>query len=269
MKGLSIILPYYKRFDAFAQALSANHANLTSTPGRPTEVVLVLDEPTEEGAVLRAVRGRPSVSWRVLINRRDHRWRNPAVAINVGLRHARGEFVLIMSPETLHVTNVPQVLYEWAYGAQSHLVLGRICWCPRRDVDEKGLARAFEETEPKRYYGSACGLRAAFEAVGGYDESNRSWGCDDDNIRSRLRLAGLRLKHLPAAKAIHPLEPGEVNHNRIRRREKTWLERHSYERPSIAAANGADWGREFDEVIYDREASAPPGVAATRVPEPG
>jgi hypothetical protein len=182
------------------------------------------------------------------------------VAINVGLRHAVGEFVLVMSPETLHVTNVPQLLYGWSTGSPSHLALGRICWCARQVVDEKGLARAFAETEPKRYYGSVCGLRAAFEAVGGYDETNKTWGCDDDNLRARLMLTGLKLKYLPAARAIHPLETGEVNHNRIRRREKLSLERRAYERPSSFVVNGADWGREFDDIVYDREASVPLGV---------
>lgn len=260
MKSLSIIMPFYKRLGAFTQSLGANHANLTSGPERPTEVVLVLDEPSEEEGVLRAVEGHPAISWRVLINRREHAWRNPAVAINVGLRHASGEFVLVMSPETLHVTHVPQILYNRASDAPGHLTVGRICWCARQVVSEKGAARAFEETEPKRFYGSACGPRAAFEAVGGYDESNRTWGCDDDNIRARLVLAGLTLKYVPLARAIHPLEAGEVNHNRIRRREKTRLERDAYERPASAVVNGADWGREFDEVIYDREGAVPPGV---------
>jgi endoglucanase len=253
VKSLSVVLPFYKRLRAFELALKYNHANLQGTPERATEVILVLDEPSEEEAVLQVVRDYPQLTWRVLVNRREHGWRNPAVPINVGLRHARGEFVLIMSPESIHVTNVPRVLCERAAEAGGDLAVGKICWCERRVVEEKGAALAFEETEPKRFYGSACGPRAAFEAVRGYDESNKTWGCDDDNIRARLMLCGLKLKYAPVARAIHPLESGEVNHNRLRQREKTPLERQSLTRPLSPVVNGEDWGREFDEIVFESE----------------
>jgi len=189
----------------------------------------------------------------VLVNRREHVWRNPAVPINVGLRHARGDFVLVMSPETIHVTNVPRVLSERAAEPDGGLAIGKICWCQRRVVEEKGAAAAFDETEPKRFYGSVCAPRAAFEAVRGYNESNKSWGCDDDNMRARLMLYGLKLKYTPIARAIHPLEVGEVNHNRIRQRDKTSVERESLTCPVTPVVNGEDWGREFDEIVYESE----------------
>lgn len=256
VKRLSVVMPFYKRLRAFEQALRLNHANLQSTPGRTTEVVLVLDEPSEEEGVLQVVKDYPQLSWLVLVNRREHGWRNPAVPINVGLRHARGEFVLIMSPETLHVTDVPHVLCRVAAESGGDLAIGKICWCERRLVEEKGAARAFEETEPKRFYGSVCAPRAAFEAVRGYDESNRTWGCDDDNMRARLMLCGLKLKYTPIARAIHPLEAGEVNHNRTWQRRKTSGERQSLTRPAQAVVNGEDWGREFDEIVFQSEGAA-------------
>ena len=255
MTRLSIVLPYYKRLRAFEHAMRVNYANFASTPERSTEVVLVLDEPSEEEAVLQVINGYSQLSWRVIINRREHLWRNPASAINVGIRHAEGDFILVMSPESLHVTNVPKTLFERSSISDSFIAIGRICWCPRQVIDEKGLTGSFEETEPKRYYGSVCGPRAAFEAVRGYDESNKTWGCDDDNIRARFMLNGLKLKYTPLARAIHPLEAGEVNYNRIRQREKTSVERDLYLVPASSRVNVNDWGREFNEVVFERKGS--------------
>jgi GT2 family glycosyltransferase len=252
MKRLSVILPFYKRLSAFEQALKINHGYLAGE--RDTEIVLVLDEPSEEEGVLRLVQAYDQLSWRVIINRQDHVWRNPARAINVGLRHALGEYALVMSPESLHVTNVPKTLFAASTNSEAALFsVGRICWCPRQIVNEKGLSAAFDETEPKRFYGSICAPRAAFEEVRGYDESNHTWGCDDDNIRERLMLCGLKPGYAPYARAIHPLEAGEVNHNQIRQTDKTPTERDLYLRPSTTCVNDADWGREFDEVIFEKD----------------
>ena len=203
--------------------------------------------------MLKVVETYDRISWRVLINRVDHPWRNPARAINVGIRHAEGDYVLVMSPESLHVTDVPGVLFKTASQVNSTYSVGRICWCPREIVHEKGMAEAFKATEPKRYYGSVCAPRAAFEDLRGYDECNQTWGCDDDNLRARFKLHGLKLRYEWAAKAIHPLEQGEVNHNRIMQKEKTPAQRRRFLRPVGVCTNGPDWGRDFDEVLFERK----------------
>ena len=254
MTDVSIILPYYKRIRAFEQALSFNHEKLSSTPERSTEVVLVLDEPSEEEAALELVQRYKQISWRVMINRQDHAWRNPAVAINVGIRHANGSFVLVFSPESIYVTDVPTFLFKGANETQATFALGRVHNCERATINAKGFASAYEEGEPKRYYGSICTPRAALEDIRGYDESNRSWGCDDDNVRARLTLNGLKTKYIRRAKVLHPLEPNEVKRE-VRRQEKDLSEHDGFVFPKFAVANGEDWGRDFDEIIYDREGS--------------
>jgi glycosyltransferase involved in cell wall biosynthesis len=255
MTDLSIILPYYKRLEAFRQALAFNHRKFVSTSERSTEVVLVLDEPSEEAGVLGLVERYGRISWRVLINRREHAWRNPSVAINVGIRHAKGEFVLVLSPESICATDVPTMLLEGYGEPQPSFRLGRVHQCERSVIAAKGIERAYGEGEPKRYYGSICSPRAALESIRGYHESNRTWGCDDDNVRARLTLQGLRTEYVRRAGVIHPLEPHEVS-RKVRRREKDARERHAYVFPCSAVANGEDWGREFDEIIYERQGRA-------------
>ncbi len=261
MRRLSIILPYYKRIAAFAEALAVNSPYFRSQPDLDLEVVLVLDEPTEEAAALRLVGSNAEIGWRVLINRRDHPWRNPARAINVGLRHARGEMALIISPESLLVTNVPDILSRLVAEADGCFTLGRICFMSRQTIAEKGLRRAYEEGEPKRYYGSMCAPLAALTEIRGYDEANGAWGGDDDNVRLRLIMSGLNMKYVPSAKALHPLEAGELV-PRLKGLVRDRRELQAAMRPPSAVANQADWGRDFDEIIYESAARrAGPSVA--------
>lgn len=249
MKNLSVILPYYRRFEAFSRAMAINHANFVSTDELDTEIVLVLDEPSDETAVLKLVSRYSGIDWRVLINRLDHDWRNPAVPINVGLRHAAGEFVLIMSPESLHVSRVPRNLFYAASG-NDRFCVGRIHFCDRTIIEEKGLTQTYEEGIPKRYYGSVCAPRSALEEIRGYDESNRTWGGDDDNCRTRLMMLGLRMDYVPRAKALHPLAPGEAV-GATKRLIKSETERHRYLRPESPVVNDENWGREFHEIIFE------------------
>jgi hypothetical protein len=255
MKDLSIILPYYKRINAFKQAMAFNHPKFMSAPGRSTEVVLVMDEPTEEVEVLELVSQYDQISWRVIINRQDHEWRNPAKAINVGIRHAEGAFVLTMSPECLHVTDVPCILFNSISSADSYFAVGQLRDCKREVINEKGLVQAFESgLGNKMYYGSVCSPRTVLEAIRGYDESNKTWGGDDDNIRARLILYGLEKKRVPEAKVIHPFDlPHPDRGVRNILKTKTWDEREACLFPSSAVANNESWGREFGEIIYEKE----------------
>jgi hypothetical protein len=253
MRRLSVILPYYKRIAAFRRALAVNKPYLSKRPDLDLEVVLVLDEPTEEEEVLRLVGSQAELRWRVLINRRDHPWRNPARAINVGLRHARGEMALIISPETLLVTNVPDILSGLVAETPGCFALGRICFMPLEVIAESGLRRAYEEGEPKRFYGSMCAPLAALTEIRGYDEANGAWGGDDDNVRMRLIMSGLNMKYVSSAKALHPMEAGELV-PRLKGLERNRHELQAALRPPSAVANQADWGRDFDEIIYESDA---------------
>ena len=250
--ALSIILPYYKRYQAFKQATALNSTKQTSVSGRETEIVLVLDEPTEERPVLELVSSYTEISWRVLINRRDHLWRNPAVAINVGIRHAEGKYVLIMSPESIYVSDVPGILQQSCALLPDTFAVGRIVFYERSMIGGHELVSVFDQGRPNLYYGSICVAREALEKIGGYDEANETWGGDDDNIRERLLLSGLEIEYIPAAQVIHPRD-NNPRHGPLRdiKQTKTPNELQDCVMPRQAIANGRDWGREFDEIIYD------------------
>jgi hypothetical protein len=255
---LSILLPYFRKFREFERVLPLNHRYFARTG---IEVVLVLDENSEQASLLGLLRDYPGVRWKVIVNDVPHPWRPPCKAINVGLRHASGRYVLVASPESAFVGDVPahalQVMKEHPNGA----AIGRVGFA-RFDDLQGGLALehhflASVPSEPylHTFYGSICAPRSAFEAVGGYDETFTGGGGDDDNIRVRLEMAGhvllackgMRLLHL----SFEPRDGGEHYDP-----DNDFLKC----TPSSALANpGADWGRDFARVAYAADVPFPTG----------
>src|SRR5436190_24386661 len=111
MMNISVILPYYKRFELFEPALAYNVRWFARVDGIEMQLVLVLDEPTELKKVLKLA-GRYPLRWKIIVNRGDHPWRNPAKALNVGLRQSELKYCLIISPDTLLLNDVQKLLIE-------------------------------------------------------------------------------------------------------------------------------------------------------------
>ena len=91
------------------------------------------------------------------------------------------------------------------------------------------------------------------ERIRGYDETLSKWGGDDNNFRSRLDMTGVKeLYFNEAMMAHHDIDNHEGKARRNQPFEKTPNDvlRHFFF-PETAIANGEDWGRDFDKVVYD------------------
>lgn len=209
------------------------------------EIVLVLDEPSEEAGILELCSETPDFRWKVLINREEHEWRNPAKPLNVGIRQARSETVLVVSPETTWVTNVPGILLKncmerpkgYHFGSLQGNHAGRI-----------PTAREFDLMMDASHCGSICVRKEHLEAINGYDESLVGWGGDDDNLRARLWRVGVMPNHDKEARLVHPIhrETARVYSQDTKNRIKEIV------RPTEAIANvGLPWGQDFSEVIFE------------------
>jgi hypothetical protein len=247
---LSVVVPFYKRIEDFRRVLPLNQRYLAR---EDVEVVLVLDEPTEEHAVLDVVRTAAGIRFRVLVNDREHAWRTPCCAINVGVRHAAGDHVLVVSPESAFVGDVPAEVLAVQDAEPGCAVLGRVAFATFDELARRGsVETAFTESEldPPIYFGSVCAPRSVFRVLRGYDERISEWGGDDDNIRIRMAMIGtpifrdedLRILHLGSqprgARNPHHARPAEPQ-------LKAAL------RPASAFVNPNGWGREFDRVAFD------------------
>jgi hypothetical protein len=223
------------------------------------EVVLVMDEPTQEHAVVALIRQFPAIRWIVVVNDHDHPWRTPSRAINVGLRHAIGHYVLVVSPESAFVTDVPAVADRLLSHGPGHAAVGRVAFATYADVAEHhGIEACYRATAAASFafgahpsfkngapYGSICVERERLIAIGGYDERLEVWGGDDDNTRARLLRAGVELRIDDDVRLLH-LSHGPRPPQRVRRALADLLE--IFE-PASVVANGADWGRSFGRVV--------------------
>jgi len=71
----------------------------------------------------------------------------------------------------------------------------------RRKVDKMDRKARFynwirHPTKPKLFGGNIGIWREDFEHVNGFDENFQGWGCEDDDLRLRLRRAGLRIESI-------------------------------------------------------------------------
>src|SRR5262249_49795472 len=68
-------------------------------------------------------------------------------------------------------------------------------------------------TKPKLYGNDAGIWRSDYERVNGYDEAFQGWGCEDDDLRLRLRRAGVRIQSiLPWTNTFHLWHPADTTY---------------------------------------------------------
>lgn len=257
---LSVILPWYRKAAEFRRVLPMN----APAWRRPDlEVVLVLDEPSEEAEVLELLAGQPGIRWKVLVNDTPHPWRPPSRAINVGIRQSAGRFILVASPESAYLSDVPAQVLGILEAVPEAVLVGRVGFVTLQELDgspDLGAlfqARAPSLTSAQTYYGSIALARAAAAGIGGYDESFASWGGDDDNFRVRLELAGHPLLSCPD---LHLLHVSLEDRTAPRHPQFSYDPELRRQRASPAAArigDGDTWGRAFGRVALDLAAPSP------------
>lgn len=250
---LSVILPFYRKLAEFRQVLPMNAGYLARSG---IEVVLVMDDPHEEAGVLELLAGFPAIAWKVIVNDHAHEWRPPCSAINVGIRHSRGATVLICSPESAFVTDVPGHAILLGRSQPNVVAFGRVGFSCFSELAQGHSLTALhaqgtrDAPELFTYYGSIVAPRAALETIGGYDESQAVWGGDDDHLRIRLEMAGYPLFACPEIRLLHlSFEP--------RTGFEGYDDFHAWERctPEQETANLPDaWGREYARIALDAPA---------------
>ena len=260
--ALSIVLPCYRKLEEFRRVLPLN---LPYFARAGVEVILALDENGEEAGLLALLRLHRQVRWKVVVNDVPHPWRPPCKAINVGLRQASGRYVLVASPESAFVGDVPAHALQVMSDHPDGIAIGRVGFARFDDLrDGRSLERHFAAVVPSAhllhtFYGSICGPRAAFESVRGYDETFTNGGADDDNVRVRLEMAGHTLLGCPGMRVLHlSFEP------------RTGSEHFDLEdeflkcTPSSPLANpDADWGRDFARIAHVAEVPLASGGETT------
>jgi glycosyltransferase involved in cell wall biosynthesis len=236
----SVVMPFFKKMREFRAVLPRNVAHLERNG---IEVVIVVDEPTESNEVVEFILRYPLVNWQVIVNPNKHTWRNPAKAINVGIRQASKKYVLVVSPESEFLTDVIAILHEGVEHYPGYFAFGKICYLPM----DKHVERNSYSTVPFTHWGSIMVERESLMKIRGYREDLQKWGGDDVNLRARLQFLGLKSLLCDDARLAHREPPGSSSSGQ---RLDQFLPTKEVWAPTKLHANGEEWGHDFKTVTY-------------------
>lgn len=190
---LTVIMPFYKKFEELKFALE--NGNLPTYNDLPElEIIICVDAPNESALLLNYLKELVSLkkirfSLSVYINETEHSWRCPSAAINVGIKHAKFNKLLVLSPETIVLEHSISTLIKST--DEQHFALGIIKHASALEISQLGADSVFTNKQsPMLPYGSICFTKHQAHTVGGYDERFVAWGGDDDDFRLRLQNAG-------------------------------------------------------------------------------
>ncbi len=201
---VSIIMPYYKKYNEFKYALQKNKKQLKLV----NEVIIVFDEIIDisKFEYLKDY----NINFRFFTNTENHSWRNPAVVLNHGIKNAKSEYCIIISPESILMPNFIKNIMNNTN--DTNFSTGKVIFVRENnlkkltidDLDnlfEKEATRNHEFIGPV-YFGSLCCKKNNLEKTF-YDEKFIGWGGEDDDIRKRLINIGLIQNNLNNVKIIH------------------------------------------------------------------
>ncbi|WP_028604872.1 glycosyltransferase family 2 protein [Ottowia thiooxydans] len=203
---LSVIVPMRGTLADFERTLCLNRAML----GRAgLELVLVLGEPGLEPETHALMQHYADIQWTLLALEGEpgEAWR--ARAINAGVRHSLGKFVLVCGENIAFMSDVPAQVLTGLLGQPNAVVLGR---CGHASVEQwqaaGSRAALFSQVAPAQIDPASLGAltgvsREALEAVGGYDESVSGDSAGENNLRIRLEAAGYGLLVSPHVLNVH------------------------------------------------------------------
>lgn len=245
---LSVILPCYRKTAAFRIILAKNFCYFERSG---IEVIIVMDEPSEEKALLQLIWQYPAINWKVIVNDKPHAWRPPCKAQNVGIRHAGKKYVMLMDPESEFYTDIIYILSYMCRIYGNCFVTGEVVFTDFQ-FEASSYDLAGMELLP---YGSIITEKNFLYEIQGYDESYTKWGGDDDNVRARLRYYGIQELHVKDAILIHREEENTDGHksryekgkqNPFENKKKSFF-------PEHYLANDKNWGRDFCRIAYTYE----------------
>lgn len=219
---LSIIMPFFRKDEEFNFVLT--HYNLNLLNHYPNlELIIVIDDPNHYESMFTHVhhlieQQRVCFSLKIILNEQTHDWRPPCIAINVGIRHAKHEKLLVISPETIILPNSIEKLYQSCSSSAFAIGLIKFVTTSPQYKDPQQLIEdaALSDFLP---YGSIMFTKSQANMIGGYDEDFALWGGDDDDFRQRLCLAGFK-KNITFAKFLHiNLKRNELNGSQAKKSE--------------------------------------------------
>ncbi len=236
-------MPYYKKLKEFKRVLPKN-AYYFQRNG--IEVIILLDEPSEEVELIKLIKQYPFINFKIVINREEHEWRNPCKTLNIGIKQASFNYILVLDPEVELITDV---IYKLRYTISFYpntFTTGVVSFI---DYEDDSDNISLNDWIP---FGSIMATKNDLIKIKGYDENFKLWGGEEDQIRRKLNLIGIKKIELEDAKTVHREQNSDGYKERSKRMNKmsiSHLKNIFY--PKKAFVNGKDWGTDFSEIIWN------------------
>jgi hypothetical protein len=240
---ISIIMPFYKRLNGFKRVLPKN-APFFQRNG--IELILVLDEQSEEEALLEYIMQYPFINFKIIIDSKSDEWHNPCKALNVGIKEASFTYVLMLDPEAELVNDVIYKLrYTIAYYPFT-FVTGVVAFIDSKDNTDEVV------TPNWMPYGSFMVNKNDLIKIHGYNENFEKFGAEYDQIFTRLELFGLKRMDVLDAKTVRREDEFDANivgYGRANTMPIRYLKNILY--PKKVIVNNAEWGQYFSKCIWN------------------
>lgn len=207
MTRLSVVMPCWNARATLPRALEAL-AVQDVAPG--TFEVVVVDDGSTDGTAEMAASTRTAITMRVV--RQPNR--GIAAARNAGSSQAEGDVLLFLDPDVFAEPGlIAAHLRHYADGRERLAVQGRTVADPEALVTlfmrtsnyiPDLTVRRREDLSPFHVVGRNFSVgRAAFKAVGGFDEGFSGYGWEDIEFAVRFREAGGVIRYEPNAMGLH------------------------------------------------------------------
>ena len=213
MYDLTIIIPFFHKIEEFRSSLKINSSQFE----KALEVLVLVDHKINTRS-LNYTKKYKNINFTFHINSENHPWRNPSVPINYGIKKAKGKYIMIISPESIFINNVVDILYHNCVKHKNIFTYGNITFTSNAYYKSHSMEPLFDKKTnvTEDYigpigYGSICCSKNNLKKVDYYNEDFVLWGGEDDNIRIKLINKDIQGKHIKKSKMIHLETKTELN----------------------------------------------------------
>lgn len=242
--SVSIVMSFYQRMNSFRVSLPHNMPYFAR---EGVELIICLDHRDEKEELSRFVAGYPELRCRIIMNPNVHQPRNHAPVLNVGIRAASQRNIMIIDPEMELQGDWVEIYNRVLNENPNSYIIGQLLYS---EMDFDTNTADWSGVIP---YGALGVARKYMHLIGGYDETFTQWGGEDDNVRVRLGLLGIKRILLSDAILLHR-EVDSKEQCRIRQERSASILKKQYAKifnPSTVRVNDDTWGRDFNEIVYD------------------
>lgn len=129
------------------------------------------------------------------ITKKDNEWRCPSFAINIGLKQAKGDYIILMCAEIYSIDNTIEELIRPLLNGDKYLTIPINAYDDDKttlnSLDKKENIKINQDKKLNTYIPFIMGMKKEeIIKIGGYDEDFTGIGYDDNDIIERLKLNG-------------------------------------------------------------------------------